>query len=90
MAFTKDPDALIDYIVEWSEWMPTGDNLVSANTTAQSGITVDSQAVTTASALHTIWLSGGAPGTTYRITSRIYTNGGRRDERSFFVRVRER
>lgn len=86
--FTKDPDALLDYLVDWEDWLSTGDFIVSAATSATSGLTVSTQAFT--STQHTIWLSGGTKGTDYIVTSRVWTNGGRKDDRSFKIRVKER
>ena len=36
------------------------------------------------------WISGGTAGTTYRVTCRIVTAGGRTDDRSIFIKVKER
>ena len=38
----------------------------------------------------TIWLQGGATGQKYDITNRIVTAGGRTDDRTFTVQIRER
>jgi hypothetical protein len=38
----------------------------------------------------TVWLSGGVAGTDYLVTVRIVTDGGRTDERSLTIRVRQR
>jgi hypothetical protein len=37
-----------------------------------------------------VWLSGGTVGTTYRIVCRISTAGGRTDDRSIFVKIKDR
>ena len=87
-AFPKDPDALLDYVVDWTDWLPTGDYIVSAAASVPSGITLNTQSYS--STQHTIWLVSGNTDTEYTIISRIWTNGGRRDDRSFTIRVRER
>ena len=86
-SFTKDPDALLDYVVDWASWLGT-DYITSAATSVQSGLTLSTQSNT--STQHTIWLSGGSNGQEYNVTSHIQTNAGRQDERSFTIRVRER
>lgn len=87
-SFPKDPDATLDYVVDWSDWLDGTDWISGVSTSAQSGITLSTQSFT--STQHTIWLAGGAVGQQYSITSHITTNAGRVDERSFTVRVRER
>jgi type II secretory pathway component PulJ len=38
----------------------------------------------------TVWLRGGQEGTTYTVTNRIVTLGGRTDDRTVSVKVEER
>lgn len=96
----KDANAVLDYHVCWSDWLD-GDTLTSATWTVQSGLTKDSQAINAspvdidgtvhaASTVATAWLSGGTAGTTYSVACRVTTAGGRTDERTFRVRVRDR
>jgi frataxin-like iron-binding protein CyaY len=88
-SFTKDPDATLDYQVDWSELLDSvSDYIVSAATSADSGITVHTQTFT--SAAHTIWLRGGTVGQRYRVRSKIWTQGNRVDERTITILVRER
>jgi len=87
-AFRKDPDARLDYTVDWEDWLGSSDFIVSAATSVQSGLTLYTEAFT--STVHTIWLTGGTPGQEYNVTSRIITNAGRIDDRSFTIRVSER
>lgn len=86
-SFRKDPDARLDYTVDWSDWL-VADFIVSAATSVQAGLTLYTEAFT--STVHTIWLTGGAVGQEYSVTSRIITNAGRIDDRSFTIRVTER
>ncbi len=84
----KDPDALLDYTVDWSAWLASSnDFIVSANFSAQAGVEVVASLAT--STLHTFWLSGGTVGIEYRITSRITTNGGRVNEQTYVVAIEE-
>lgn len=88
----KDPDAIVDYSLDWTTWLalasdPT-DAIDTILVTASDGLTVDDSDHN--ESIVTIWVSGGEAGTTYRLTCRIVTTGGRTDERSVYVRVLER
>jgi len=85
--FVKDPDAVLDYVVDWSDWLGT-DTISSSSWTVPTGITKDSDTNTTTTA--TIWLSGGTEGAEYRVTNQIVTTDGRTDERSIIIKVDER
>ena len=83
--FIKDPQAVLDYGFDWSDWLDTGDTLSASTWTVPTGITKDSDSNTTTTT--TIWLSGGTVGKTYKITNRITTVGGRGTDRSLYVKV---
>jgi len=87
MTFAKDPDAVLDYAVDWSRWL-AGDEIVTSEWTVPSGLTKVSDSKTTTKA--TVWLSGGTAGQSYTVTNRITTTGGRTEERSFAIRIEER
>ena len=86
--FVKDPDATLDYLVDWTDQLVTGDYIISAAVSADIGIVLHAQTFT--SATHTIWLRGGTVDTRYKARSKIWTQGGRVDERSITLIVRER
>lgn len=86
-SFRKDPDAVLDYVWDWSSWL-AGDTITSHTVTAADGITVDSSTV--ADGAVTVWLSGGVARTTYEVACRINTAGGRTDERTSKFYVQER
>ena len=85
--FFKDPDAVLDYQVDWSDWLDS-DTILSSDWTVPTGITEDSDTNTTTTA--TIWLSSGTVGTEYSLVNRIVTAGGRKDDRTIIIRVRGR
>lgn len=85
--FMKDPDAVLDFSVDWSEWLATGET-ISASTWTADGVTVDSD--TAGATSTTAWLSGGTAGTQATVTNRITTNQSRTDDRTLTIRVRER
>jgi hypothetical protein len=86
--FTKDPDAVLDYSVDWSKWL-AGDQITT------SIWSVDDPAIEVAddsntSTRATVWLSGGVASESYTVTNRITTSGGRTDDRSFVIQVQDR
>lgn len=83
----KDPDAILDYSIDWSTWL--GDDTLSSSTwIVPAGI--NQTASLTAGALNTIWLAGGTAGASYLITNRITTVGGRTEDRTFQLNVADR
>lgn len=86
--FLKDPDAVLDYVFNWADWLAAGETISTSSITVESGITKNSESNTTTTA--TVWLSGGTEGNRYRITSRVTTSQGRTDDRSAIVRVANR
>lgn len=86
--YSKDPDAVLDYHLDWARWLD-GDSLVSSTWTAEpAGITIDSHGLE--GDLATVWLTGGTVGQAYRVTNHIVTAQGRADDRTLIVSVRER
>lgn len=85
--FIKDPDAVLDYSIDWSDWL--GSDTISTSTwEVDSGITEDSNSNT--DTVTTIWLSGGTAGKKYELTNRITTTGGRTDDRTIIIVVRNK
>lgn len=90
----KDPDAYLDYSVDWSDWLVGNDTIASSAWTIStvSGDTAplatDNDLSTTTKA--TIWLSGGTTGYIYTVTNEITTASGLIDDRSFRIFVREK
>lgn len=92
----KDANAVLDYPFNWAEWLDDiSDVIASAAVIADAGITLDTTAPHTLGYIIvgqrvTVWLSGGTVNTTYRVTCRVTTVGGRTDDRSIFVKIKER
>ena len=87
-AFIKDPDSVLDYVMDWSLWL-AGDTIdTSTWSTPDAGITIDSDTNSTVSA--TVWLSGGVLGETHRLVNRITTTGLRTAERTITISISER
>ena len=85
--FVKDPDAVLDYALDWTKWLE-GDTLTSGTWTIDAGPTIASQNVS--AGIVTMFLSGGVDGTTYVARCRIVTTGGRTEDRTIHIQVRER
>lgn len=89
-SFAKDPDAILDYTMDWSSWLDAagGDTIATATWTLPAGISTvgNSKSLTET----TIWLSGGTAGTSYAILCRITTVGGRTEDRTMQINVLDR
>lgn len=85
--YFKDPNALLDYTVDWSEWLG-GDSITSSSWIVPAGLVLTDESHTTHTA--TAWISGGTPPSSYRVTNRIVTAGGRSDDRSLTFRLEDR
>lgn len=84
----KDPDAVLDFPFDWSEWLASGETISSQVITTEAGITKDSD--TEASGIVAVWLSGGTAGNSYEVACRITTSAARTDERTILVKVVDR
>lgn len=90
----KDPYAVLDYSLDWTNWMPSGDTISALTVTAEtiSGdaapLTIDSSTNTTVIA--TANISGGTVGNTYNVEYKIDTTNGLKDSRNFRIKVVER
>lgn len=85
--FIKDSSAVLDYSLDWSDWLVEDDHLVHCTFVPDPGLSVISSNVTNTHA--TGWISGGIPGQTYSVTCHITTDGGRQDDRTFQILCKE-
>lgn len=88
--FVKDPSAVLDYKFDWSDWLASGETIISKTITAEDGITVDSSSIEDDATSVVVWLSGGTATENYEVTCQITTSAGRTDERTAKWYVRER
>lgn len=86
----KDPDAVLDYSVDWSSWLGSDEIATSTweITGTDSDLTVTTDSKTTTAT--TVWLSGGTLGVIYSVVNRITTDGGRTDDRTIAVQMVEK
>lgn len=96
--FSKDPNAVLDYKFDWkgktnagkdSDWLTTGETIISHTVTAAAGLTVDSSLTTDDDTSVTAWLSGGTVGNRYSVTCHITTSAGRQEDSSIYVDMRD-
>ena len=86
--YMKDPDAVLDFAFDWSDWLATSETISSHVVTVDTGITKDSDSES--SGIITVWLSGGTAGNDYNVACKIVTNANRTDERTMTIKVKNR
>ena len=88
--FAQDPDAILDYTRDWSTYL-SGDTIATSEWIVPAGVTLGTggNAPTNNTTSATAWLSGGTSGEVHIITNRITTAGGRTDDRSFLLTIKE-
>lgn len=87
-----DPNAVLDYTIDWSGYLTEGDTIAdsawSATPTSPSALTVGASEFTDTTA--TVRISGGTSGTTYYLTNRVTLASGQIDDRSIALICTER
>ena len=68
----KDPFAQLDYSLDFSNYLPTGDTINTVSVSVDSGITVVSTSNTDTVA--TAIISGGTAGSIYNVESQLQTH----------------
>lgn len=86
-----DPDAVLDYGIDWKPWLVSGDTITTSSWEISEGdgaLAIDSEF--SDSHVAGVWLSGGNNGVKYKVTNHIMTAAGREDDRSLTILVQER
>jgi hypothetical protein len=88
--YTKDPDATLDYPVDWESWLDD-DTISASEWVLEDGLTIGTGDIAPSftGTVATAFIAGGTVGTTYLVTNRITTAGGRIDDRSFRLKIKE-
>jgi hypothetical protein len=88
----KDPEAVLDYAVDWGAEYLSGDALQtstwSVSPAEPDGATIAGSACDLL--ISTVQVAGGTSGRIYRITNHVTTASGREDSRSIILRVEKR
>lgn len=84
--YAKDPQAVLDYYVNWAAWL--GDDTIITSSWAKTGdvtlgVTIDLGPV------QGTWVSGGTSGSNATLTNHIITADGRADDRTIILVLRE-
>ena len=85
--FTKDPDAKLDYLWDWTGYLAPGEFIQSVEVTA-GGVNLESVEHDTTTV--TVWVGGGVHGVRAVVSCRVTTNQGRIDERSMRLYLKDR
>lgn len=86
----KDPDAVLDYPISFAAWLlDIEDTYASHSIEDLTGGLVENSSTQLAGVI-TVWLSGGTVGELASFTVRINSLGGRTDDRTFYLKIRER
>ena len=83
----KDPDSTLDYTIDWTHWLD-GDIITGSSWNVPVDLTVETNSFDNAST--TVWLSGGVIGNLYECVNTINTQGGRQEDRTLYLRIRDR
>ena len=86
-----DPDAVLDFVIDWSDFLPADDTIETSTwTSLNEELVVDSNSHTDTAA--TVWLSmtAGVPSAKYTVTNHIVTTDGREDDRSLTIKCKEK
>jgi hypothetical protein len=103
--FIKDPNAKLDYALDWTEWLrpfsdtlasatatvtPAGGLMISGNSTVPGTFSNSAQVTLTVSQyLATLWAKDGVAGSSYDVSVRITTSAGRIDDRTITITCKE-
>jgi len=90
----KDPEATLSYQIDWSDWLPSGDEISSSSWTVET-ITDDEDNLTTTGNTNTttnstVTLSGGTSGNIYKVYNTIVTLNSLTERRFFRVKIKDR
>jgi hypothetical protein len=84
----KDPDEVLDYVLDWSARLD-GDTIATSIWIVDEALTKDSDSFTDSTT--TIWLSGGtAPARALQLTNRVTTAGGRTKDQTVTLDIAQK
>lgn len=85
----KDPDAILDYSWDWTAWLAdVSDTIATKSFIVDVSLTVVSSTVV--GGIITAFISGGVAGTKVIATCRMVTVGGRSDDRTIYLKIKDR
>lgn len=84
----KDPNAVLDYTVDFTDWLTVAQDTIASHTVATVGCTKQSSTNDTTKVV--VWIAGGTTGTPASATVHITTAAGRIDDRTIYFKIKER
>lgn len=85
-----DPNAVLDYSRDWTDWLGATDTIATASWTKSGSIVIGTSQVDPTGKVATVWISGGTAGEKCSLTCHITTTEGRQDDRTYYLKVKER
>lgn len=88
-----DIDSELDYSRNWAEWLVAGDSLLSITPVIQTPLLLGTQSPFISTTFTIIWVKVGPTAKAnrqYSLTHRIVTAQGRKDDRTVWLKIRER
>lgn len=86
----KDPDATLDYQLDWSGWLVEGESIIALEVLV---VGVNLEETTSTINSTTAWVSGGTVGNQASITFRVTTDSypvNRKDDRTLILKIGDR
>ena len=88
--FVQDPDATLDYSVDWTRFLAgADDDTITTAVWADYDVALTVVDAGHTAGVHTGFISGGTLGENYTVTSRITTAGGRINDETIVILIRE-
>ena len=86
-----DPNAVLDYTFNWTAWLvPVGDKITSIDFVVTNSVNANVIAQYFSDTHATAWIQGGVAGEKITLRCRINTLEGRTDDRTGYLKVKER
>jgi len=87
-SMSQTPSEVLDYPIDYSRLLESGDTLTGSTTVAVSGSDTASATVDVSDDTARVWLQGGADGDAVKVTVTAVTAGGRTMQHCFIVNIR--
>ena len=85
----KDPDAILDYTIDFTEWLAGIADTIAGHAINVVGVVLESSVVDGGKVV--MWISGGSPADEVSsATVRITTAAGRVDDRTVYFKIKDR
>tara|TARA_B100000780_G_scaffold268628_1_gene226744 strand:+ start:402 stop:674 length:273 start_codon:yes stop_codon:yes gene_type:complete len=86
--YTKQPTERLDYDIDFTNWLPTGDAIVTTVTSSTpAGLTI--YVTDAATIIPKVWVAAGVDKKSYIVSVTVDTSQGRTKEVNFKVKVKD-